>query len=407
MTNTKPIIIYVDDQPHNLTIFEASLPSEWQVFTFDSPLKALQDIAKLNPWVVISDQRMPGMPGVEFLELGRKLSPTSVRIIVTGYSDEDLIIESVRKAQVFDYIRKPWDQSEIEASLKRAIDFYRAINEKEKLYRELEVQKNELQEKTRSLYEIKAQLEDTARQEKELRAELECWAPPFVLWALRDKNIQFPIKKDIVGITFDIIGSSEIHDLSIANRPLRSLVIQRFSESIIRNGGWRESHAGDSAYAHFGLVDIMTNPADAALAAAREFRVSLRSLSEVGKVNIECGIALHLAKETQVDVHTVQLNTPRGIVSQKSFDTTSQDIDLLHRIEKMSHLLPGSNIIMTEAFVKTLSSSPKNMLELGYVNVRSYREEVLLFAIGSDQLTEKSIDQFRRHFEFRTRIRAA
>jgi class 3 adenylate cyclase len=189
---------------------------------------------------------------------------------------------------------------------------------------------------------------------------------------------------------------------------VRSLVIQRFSECIIRNGGWRESHAGDSAYAHFGLVDMVsTNPSDAALAAAREFRVSLRSLSEVGKVSLECGIALHLAKETMVDVHTVQLNTPQGIVSQKSFDTTSQDIDLLHRIEKMTHLLPGSNIILTEAFVNTLSQQPKNMIELGCVKVHGYREEVVLYVIASDQLTDKHIDQFRRHFQFRSRIKVA
>jgi FixJ family two-component response regulator/class 3 adenylate cyclase len=389
----KPTLVYVDDQPHNLTVFEASLPDDWQLHTYDSPLKALQDIANIKPWVVVSDQRMPGMHGVEFLELARKLSPQSVRIIVTGYSDEELIIESVRKAQVFDYIRKPWDQEEIEASLGRALEFYRAVHEKDRLF-------NELEEKTKSLLELKIKFEEAAKAEANLRSELECWVPPFVLWALRDKTIHFPIKRDIIGITFDIVRSRDIHNITVANKPLRSLVIQRFSESIIRNGGWRESLAGDSAYAHFGLINKSTNPADAALAAAREFRVALRSLSEVGKVNVECGIALHVAKEACVDVHTVQLNTPTGIVSQKSFDTTSTEIDLLHRIEKMTHELPGSNIIMTEGFVNSLSQSPGRLVDLGAAKPDGH-QDMRLYLLPSDMVSEEILEAFKLKFQFK------
>ena len=71
----RPVIVYVDDEPMNLTVLEAALPTEWDIKTFDSPLKALDAMATINPWIVISDQKMPGMNGVSFLEIIKKTNP--------------------------------------------------------------------------------------------------------------------------------------------------------------------------------------------------------------------------------------------------------------------------------------------------------------------------------------------
>jgi DNA-binding NtrC family response regulator len=121
----QPVIVYVDDEANNLTVFEAICEPGWSVHCFDNPLTALARLKELDPWVIITDQRMPGMKGVEFLTLAAQLVPLAVRIIVTGYSDEDLVISSVTKAQVFDYIKKPWEPEELEQSLERAISYYR------------------------------------------------------------------------------------------------------------------------------------------------------------------------------------------------------------------------------------------------------------------------------------------
>ena len=71
----KPMILYVDDEPMNLTVFEAALPSDWDVKTFRSPLKAFEALESLAPWVIVSDQRMPDLTGVRFLELSKKFHP--------------------------------------------------------------------------------------------------------------------------------------------------------------------------------------------------------------------------------------------------------------------------------------------------------------------------------------------
>lgn len=385
----KPVIFYVDDEPHNLTVFEATIPDDqWDVRTFDRPLKALEALETVNPAVIFTDQRMPEITGVKFLELARKINDNAIRIVVTGYSDENLIIESVRKAQVFDYISKPWDPDQLIGSLARAYDYYKLSMERQGLIAQLQEQQKELESQNKELAEKTEKLKQTSAREENLRKELECWVSPLLIKAIKNPDIQFPIKKDLVGITYDIINSSAIHDINIHGRSLQSIIIQTFTESLLRHDGLRESHAGDSAYGHFGLFKEDGNPFDAALAVAREFRVALRSIAEVNKINVECGIALHLSKDTTVNVHTVQLNTPTGIVTQKSFDTTSSDIDLLHRIEKFAHQLPGTNIVMSEEFVQGLTTKPDNVTTLGDFKLKGQSSPVTLLIMASDQVTQ-------------------
>jgi CheY-like chemotaxis protein len=390
----QPRILYLDDEPMNLTVFEAAMPPEWHVSTFDSPLRALAELEKAAPAVVVADQRMPGMTGVQFLELVRKLVPDAVRIIVTGFSDEESIIDSVRKVQVFDYVRKPWDVEDLVKSLGRAVEHYRMQKEKDALLAELTRSKLELEEKHRAMERQTQELTTSHRREAEMRQELEAWVPPFVLWALGDRGIKLPVKRDLVGIAFDIVGSSSLHDVTLRERPLRSMVIQAFSEAIIRHGGWRESHAGDSGYGHFGLFESGGNPFDAALAAAREFRVALRSLAALAGHPVECGIALHLSRDSSVDVHQVQLMTPRGSVTQKSFDTTSKDIDILHRMEKLVHALPGTSIIMSEDFVFGLNAPPNAMRDLGIHRFQKPQKALRLFLVPSDLATPQDLEAF-------------
>lgn len=379
----KPIILYVDDEAHNLTVFEAALPSDWEIHIFDNPLKALDFSAHNDIWVIVSDQRMPGMSGVNFLEILRKTHPHAKRVLVTGYSDEDLIIESVRKAQVHDYIRKPWDVDDLEHRMKKMVESYQ-------LERQLRLKTEELEKQNSELLKLSEELRKSKNVEESLRVELESWAPPFVLKALQE-GVEFPLTKDLAVITFDIIDSSKLHGAMVENKPVRSHILQMFSEAVIRHGGWRESTSGDSAYAHFGVLKVLEKPSESALAVASEFRVALRNFSNKHSVQIECGIGLHLAKQCVVDVHTIQLHTPSGMVTQKSFDSASSDIDLVHRIEHMIHILPGSNIVMSEEFVKSLEKTPIGLIELGYYKLKGQKNLVKIHLKPSDTASPELI----------------
>ncbi|MES2964668.1 MAG: response regulator [Bdellovibrionota bacterium] len=394
-TSETPVIFYIDDEPHNLVVFEAACPDDWKVHVFENPMVALQKLDQIRPHVIISDQRMPGMTGVQFLEVAKKILPDAVRIIVTGYSDEDLVVESVRKAQIFDYIKKPWEVDDLLASLTRALDFQRADVATRRLQAELVAREAQLRETNGLLTSAMRDLELAQLKEADIRKELECWVPPFLRWALDDSRIGGSQKRDLVGIAFDIVNSSALRDVTLNGRHLRSQIIQIFTEAVLRHGGWRESHSGDSAYGHFGLLgnEIESEtPADSALASAREFRVALRNLSSVFGKTAECGIALHIAVDAEVHIHTVQLNTPRGPVTQKSFDTSSTDVDLLHRMEKLVHQLPGTNIVMSRGFVDALKVQPPNLVEIGYHLFAGQKEAVPLLIIPSDLAKPADLD---------------
>jgi len=391
----KPTLIYVDDEPHNLVVFEAACPDAWDLKVFDSAGRALEVLDLINPQVIVTDQRMPGMSGVQFLEIARKIAPNAVRIIVTGYSDEDLVVESVRKAQIFDYIRKPWDVDDLLASLGRAIDLFNASAESRRLQDELKAREKELSETNLSLLSALRDLELAKVKESKMRQELECWVPPFVLWTIRGQESKIGKTPDLIGIAMDIIDSSRLHDITFEGRPIRGQVIQIFTEAVLRHGGWRESHSGDSAYGHFGLLEERENPSESALAAAHEFRAGLKSLSEISGVQVECGISLHIARKCPIQLHSVHLNTPRGPITQKSFDTSSVDIDLLHRMEKHVHQLPGSNIVMSKVFAESLRTIPVNTIGLGSHLFVGQKDPVELLLIPSYYVKAQDISRIR------------
>jgi CheY-like chemotaxis protein/class 3 adenylate cyclase len=390
----KPVIVYVDDEPNNLVVFEASVPEEWQVHTFASAVDALKSLRALDPWVLVSDQRMPSMTGLEFLELAAQLVPHATRMVVTGQTAEQTIVQLIRRARIFDYITKPWDPEDLVARIENGIALNRSYVERLQLTEELKRKVQELEEASHHQARMASQLADAKATEGALRAELEKWVPPQIVSAVKDGQLVFPMKKEIVGIAFDIVNSSSIHDNQFLDRPLRSQILSRFTETVIRNGGIRESHSGDSAYGHFGAFFQYQDPVVSALAAAREFRVSLRSLQSLSSTPVECGIAVHVIPDTIIQIHEIKVTTQFGEIVQKSFDTQSPHIDLLHRMEKLVHALPGSNIIISQSVFDRLGGAQANLVPLGRALLKGQRDDVMLYLIPSDKVTAENLQAF-------------
>src|ERR1035437_1317215 len=101
-TDERPIVVYVDDELTNLRVFEANFRQHYHLHTFSSGAAALVFLGE-HPQqvaVVLSDQRMPEMTGVELLEQVRQLTPEAQRFIVTAYSDVSAMIDAVNRGQV-------------------------------------------------------------------------------------------------------------------------------------------------------------------------------------------------------------------------------------------------------------------------------------------------------------------
>jgi len=117
-------ILYVDDDHANLVVFEAAMRRHFTVITAPDGAKALEILASRDVAVLLSDQRMPGMTGVELLARARTEFPDPVRILVTAYSNLDEAIAGINQGDIRRYVRKPWNLDELRATLRDAIEVF-------------------------------------------------------------------------------------------------------------------------------------------------------------------------------------------------------------------------------------------------------------------------------------------
>lgn len=124
--NDKKInILYVDDEENNLFSFKATFRLKYNVFTAISGNDAIA-ILREHPEIeiIITDQKMPNMTGVEFLETIIPEFPDPMRILLTGYADLTATIDAVNKGKIFHYLNKPWKEEELDATIQSAYEKY-------------------------------------------------------------------------------------------------------------------------------------------------------------------------------------------------------------------------------------------------------------------------------------------
>ncbi len=113
-SNIKPKILYVDDESINLRLFKISFKGNYNVTTISSGEQALEiikDSAQFD--IVLSDQRMPGMSGTEFMIKAKKLIPNSKYILLTGYTDIEALEKAINEVGLWQYVKKPWEPSNL------------------------------------------------------------------------------------------------------------------------------------------------------------------------------------------------------------------------------------------------------------------------------------------------------
>jgi eukaryotic-like serine/threonine-protein kinase len=117
----KARVLFVDDEERILNALRTLFRNHYHVFTAENGTLALEFVKRFGIHVVVSDQRMPGMLGVELLRQVKETSPNTVRMLLTGYSDLAAIVGSINDGEVFRFVRKPWDNHEIQRSVADAV----------------------------------------------------------------------------------------------------------------------------------------------------------------------------------------------------------------------------------------------------------------------------------------------
>jgi two-component system probable response regulator PhcQ len=132
------VVLYVDDEEMSLKYFTRAFSNTFRVLTAPNATagyRLLEDHQD-EIAVVMTDQRMPGEQGVQFLERARRLRPQIIRILATAFADLDAAIGAVNTGAIYKYVTKPWDPQDLELTLKRSIEFFSVQVERDRLLRE-------------------------------------------------------------------------------------------------------------------------------------------------------------------------------------------------------------------------------------------------------------------------------
>lgn len=126
-------LMVVDDEPDNLDLLYRTFRREFEVFKAENGFKALELLDQAGEMaVIISDQRMPRMNGTEFLSRTVERFPDTIRIVLTGYTDVEDLVEAINSGKVFKYITKPWNPEKLKTVVVQAAETYRVVKQRTK-----------------------------------------------------------------------------------------------------------------------------------------------------------------------------------------------------------------------------------------------------------------------------------
>ena len=273
-------VLIVDDEPRVLDSLEALLAMDHSVLRAERPETALDLLAREEVALVISDQRMPGMTGTDLLARAREVSPATVRVLLTAFTDTDALMASINAANIYHFILKPWDPTELCHTVRRGVESYRLAAEREQLVRDLAAKNADLE---RTLSDLRSTQERAVR-EAAVRAQLQRYVSPRLAeMALQSSSIlEGPSDWREATVLFaDIRGYTRLVETTPGPVVIRLLdeYLSEMIDVIFRHQGTVEQLIGDEIVVLFGVTE------DTGDAAARGVRAALDMVAAVQRLS--------------------------------------------------------------------------------------------------------------------------
>lgn len=139
-------VLYVDDEVNNLNSFKAAFRRDFNIHTAQSAREGRKILEAEEIGVIITDQRMPGETGIEFLESILPVYPDTIRILLTGFSDINAVMGAINRGQVYKYLVKPWQDDELKMYIQNALELYNLRKENKDLAHKLKLANLELEQ---------------------------------------------------------------------------------------------------------------------------------------------------------------------------------------------------------------------------------------------------------------------
>ena len=137
-----PLVLVVDDEVRSVEALERILEDDFSVLKATSVREAEGILAEEAVQAILCDQRMPGVTGVEFLKTVRERWPDVVRMIISGYTDAEDIIQGINEAGIYQYVTKPWQPESLRLTLQNAVRLYELQRQNQLLAVELKMSAN-------------------------------------------------------------------------------------------------------------------------------------------------------------------------------------------------------------------------------------------------------------------------
>ena len=326
-------ILYVDDEENNLNSFRAALRRDYNVFTALSGEEGMEILSRNDIHVVITDQRMPHMTGVQFLQRIPG-DQDNIRIILTGFTDMDSIIEAINTGKVYRYIKKPWDKDELKITIDNAVETVMLRRNNKKLIYELQVNNEQLevkvQQRTREIERQKEIIETAKAQSDSLLLNI---LPDEIAEELKKFGKSYARKHNQVSVLFsDIKGFSSMAETLTPVKLVTQLdeVFGAFDNIIAKYDMEKIKTIGDAYMCACGLPLPDQENAIKAVKAGMDMQ---RFINEFGLANKIQNLPVF---EVRIGIHTGPLVA--GVVGLKKFayDIWGDTVNLASRMEQHS-----------------------------------------------------------------------
>ena len=327
------IILCVDDEENNLNSFRAALRRDYNVFTALSGEEGMEILVKNDIHVVVTDQRMPHMTGVQFLQ-HIPGDQDNIRIILTGFTDMESIIEAINTGKVYRYIKKPWDKDELKITIDNAVETVILRRSNKKLIYELQVNNEQLevkvQQRTREIEKQKEIIEAAKAQSDSLLLNI---LPDEIAEELKKFGKSYARKHSQVSVLFsDIKGFSSIAETLTPVKLVMQLdeVFGAFDNIIAKYGMEKIKTIGDAYMCACGLP---LSDEENAVKAVRAGMDMQRFINEFGLGNKIQNLPVF---EVRIGVYTGPLVA--GVVGLRKFayDIWGDTVNLASRMEQHS-----------------------------------------------------------------------
>ena len=138
MKKARKNILYIDDEENNIIVFKNAFFRHYNIYTALSGEEGLDILNNETIHLLITDQKMPGMTGVDVLEKAVQSHPDTIRMILTAYSDIEVIIKAVNTCGIYQYLLKPWDSRELKIIIDNALERHRLEQQNKQLVADLQ-----------------------------------------------------------------------------------------------------------------------------------------------------------------------------------------------------------------------------------------------------------------------------